>query len=184
MCKCANLGEFGQNSQSSFSLNEGSRYLVNGRENFFRDLLTTSDIVITIRQDLRLYDWHNSSALTDGSVTGQHVGVLQDGEFARSVFRDLQNASPLGKVASVLLVLDTTSLEIVETLGRAFVVGAEERNDALVDFDTGDDVALLQQFDEWRTIVGFLIEGLVEEDYSRNVLSDDILGRTNVKRIY
>lgn len=139
--------------------------------------------MVTVGKDLRLYDRHDPGALTDRSVTGQHVGVLYDGELARGVFRDLQHASPLGKMASVLFVLDTTCLEIVETLGRAFVIGAEERNDAFVYFYAGDDVALLQQFDERRTVVGLLIESLMEENHSRNVLSDDILRRTNVKCI-
>lgn len=139
--------------------------------------------MVTVRKDFRLYDRHDPGALTDRSVTGQYIGVLYDGKLARGVFRDLQHASPLGKMASVFFVLDTTRLEIIETLGCAFVIGAEEWNDALVYFNTGDDVALLQQFDERRTVVGLLIESLMEENHSRNVLSDNILRRT-IKCIY
>lgn len=86
-------------------------------------------------------------------------------------------------MTSILFVLNTTRLEVVETLSRAFVIRAEKRNNALIDFNTGDDVALLQQLDERRTVIGLLIESLVEEDHSRNMLSDDILKRKNIKCI-
>ena len=45
-------------------------HLVHGGQNFFRNLLATDKVVITVGQDLRLDDRHDPSALTDGSVTG------------------------------------------------------------------------------------------------------------------
>lgn len=45
--------------------------------------------------------------LADAGITGQDIGVFHDGEGRRGVFPDLQHATPLGKVSSVLLILGT-----------------------------------------------------------------------------
>lgn len=45
--------------------------------------------------------------LADAGVTRQDVGVFHDGKGRRGVFPDLQHATPLGKVSSVLLILGT-----------------------------------------------------------------------------
>lgn len=131
--------------------------------------------MVTIGQDLGLDDRHYPGALADGGVTGEDVGVLEDGQLGRAARLDLEDAAPLGEVAAVLLVLDAAGLEVVEALGRALVVGAEERHDALVDLDAGDDVALLPQGREGRAVVGLLVEGLVEQDHTGDVLADLIL---------
>lgn len=131
--------------------------------------------MITIGQNFRLDDGYDSGALADGSVTSQNVGVFQDSQFARGVFLDLQHTPPLSEMAPILLVLDATSLKIVETLGRALVVGAKERHDTLVDLDTGEDVTLLQELNEGCSIVGLLVESLVEQDDTRDVLANNVL---------
>lgn len=54
----------------------------------------------------------------------------------------------------------------------ALVVASKERDDSGVDFDAGNDSPLLQQFGERGTVIGFLIEGLVEQDDPRDVVAD------------
>lgn len=151
--------------------------LVNGCEDFLRDLLTTSQIMITIGKDLRLDDRYDPGTLTDRRVTSENVSILDDGKFAGAILLDLKYASPFGELATVLLVLNATSLKIVETLGRAFVVSSKQRYDTLVDLYTRKDVALLQQLDERSTVVGLLIEGLVEKDHTGDMITDDILNK-------
>lgn len=138
-------------------------------------MLATGQIVIAIGEDFGLNDRHYSRALADGGVTREDVGVLEDRELAGAILLDLEDASPLGEVAAVLLVLDAAGLEIVEALGRALVIGAEQRHYALVDLDAGNDVALLQEVHEGCAVVGLLVEGLVEEDHAGDMLADDVL---------
>lgn len=158
-----------------FNFSSDKTHLVDGSKDLFGDLLTSLEIMISIGQDLGLDNGHDSRALADRGVSGQDVGILEDSQLAGTALFDLQDATPLGKVATVLLVLDAARLEIVKALGRAFVVGAEERNDAFVDFDTWDDITLLQQLDKRRAVISLLIERFVKEDHAGDVLSDDIL---------
>lgn len=153
-------------------------HLVHGCQDLLCDLLTTGKIVIAIRKNFRFHDRHDPGALADGSVTGQHVGILQDGKLARCVFRDLQHTSPFGEVAAIFLVLDATRLKIIETLSGALIVCAEKWNNTLVNLDAGNNVALLQKFNKRRAVFGFLIKGFVEEDHSGDVLPDNILRRS------
>lgn len=62
--------------------------------------------------------------------------------------------------------------EIVFTLGGALVLRAEQVNHSLIHFDTGEDSAAFEDLGEWGTISGFLVQGLVEEDHSRDVFSN------------
>ena len=128
--------------------------------------------MVTIGKDLRLDDRHYPGALADGGVASEDIGVLEDGELGGAVLLDLEDATPLGEVAAVLLVLDAAGLKVVETLGGALVVGAEERHDTLVDLDARDDVALLEQLGEGPAVGGLLVEGLVEQDHTGHVVAD------------
>lgn len=131
--------------------------------------------MISIRQDFRFDNGYDSSTLADGSIASKDVGVLQDSQFARIVLRDLQHTPPLGELASILLILNATSLKIVETLGRAFVISAEKGNNTLVDFDAWQNITLLQKLDKWRSILGLLVQSFVEQDNAGDMLTDDIL---------
>lgn len=149
--------------------------LVDRSEDLLGDLLAPLEVVVAVGKDLGLDDRHYSGALADGRVAGQDVGVLEDGQLGGAVLLDLEDATPLGEVATILLVLDATGLEIVKTLGRALVVGSEKWDHTGVDLDSRNDVTLLQEVDERGSIVGLLVQGLVKQDHARNVLADDIL---------
>lgn len=62
------------------------------------------------------------------------------------------------------------------TLGGALALGAHQVNNTLVDLDSGNDVLLLQQLNEGGAIVGLLVEGLVEQNDSRDVLRQLVVG--------
>lgn len=160
-----------------------SQGLVDRGQDFLGNFLAPLEVVVTVREDLGLDDRDYPGALADGGVTGEDVGVLEDGELRGTVLLDFKDATPFGEVTAVLLVLDATGLEVVETLGRALVVGSEEWYHTGVDLDTGDYVALLQEVDEGSSVVGLLVQGLVEQDNTRNVLADDILFKKK-KRLY
>lgn len=68
-----------------------------------------------MNSNLRFDNWDQTVGLTDGGIAGQNVGVLQDGLVGRGVLADLEDASPLGELASIFLVLGTASVQIVQT---------------------------------------------------------------------
>lgn len=92
--------------------------LVDESEDSFGDLLGTFQIVRTIGQYLRFYDWHDAVRLTDGGVAGQNVCVLDDGLVGRCVDVNLEDRAPFGKMATVFFVLSTALSEIVQTWGK------------------------------------------------------------------
>lgn len=150
--------------------------LVDGGQYCFGHLLATVQIVIAIGQNFRLNNWHNTLRLANRSVTCQHVGILQDGLIAGSVLSDFQDATPLGKVTAVLLVLGTTGGQIVQTLGGAFVFGAHQIDNALVDLDAGNDAFLLENVNERCASIVFLVQRFVEEDDAGNVFGQFGIG--------
>lgn len=89
--------------------------LVDGSQDDFSDLLATVQVMVTIGQDFRLNNWDNALRLADGSITSQNVGIFQDGLVAWGVLANFQDATPLGEVTSILLVLSATGGQVVET---------------------------------------------------------------------
>ena len=76
-----------------------------------------------------------------GSLSpSENVGILDDAELRRPSISDFQDAPPLGEVGAISLVFFALVQESVESLSRALVVGAGQRNDALVDFDSDLEV--------------------------------------------
>lgn len=150
-------------------------YLVNSRQNFLSNLLATLEVVITIRENFRLNNWDDSGALANGGITSENIGVLEDGQFAWASILDLQHAPPLGEMTSVFLVLNATRLQIVESLGGALIFSAKQWHDTLVNFDSGQHVAFFHQLDKGSSIVGLLVESLVEQNHTGDVLANYVL---------
>lgn len=90
-------------------------HLVYISEHGLGDLLTAFDVVVAVGENLRLDDGHDPVSLTDGCVTSQHVGVLDQGLHGRGVLVDLEDAAPFGEVAAVLLVLGAAFAQVVQT---------------------------------------------------------------------
>ena len=78
----------------------------------------------------------------------QNIGVLEDGLVRRRILANLEDAAPLGKLASVLLVLRTTAVQIIKTLSRALVLRAKQVDNTLVNLDTRVDSTALENVNE------------------------------------
>jgi hypothetical protein len=68
-----------------------------------------------MNSNLRFDNGDQTVGLADGGIAGQNVGVLQDGLVGRCVLADLEDASPLGELASIFFVLGAASVQIVQT---------------------------------------------------------------------
>lgn len=68
------------------------------------------------------------------------------------------------------------NLQLILTLSGAFVFGPEERDYTLVNLDAGNDAALIEKLYERSTVVRLLVEGLVEENNARDVLTECRVG--------
>lgn len=55
-------------------------------------------------------------------------------------------------------------------MGGAFTIGTGERDNTLVYLDAGNNTIILEHLDKRCAIIGFLVEGLVEENDTRDVL--------------
>jgi hypothetical protein len=98
--------------------------LIDGSQDDFSDFLATVKIVLTVGQDFWLDNWNNALRLANGSIASQNIGVLQNSLIAGSVLADLQNATPLGKIAAVFLVLRATLSQVIETYKRREAVSS------------------------------------------------------------
>jgi len=67
-------------------------------------------------------------------------------------------------------VLGAASVQIVQTLGGAFVFRAKEVDHTLVYLDARVDSALLEQLGEGSAAAGLLVESFVEEDNTGDVV--------------
>ena len=55
-------------------------------------------------------------------------------------------------------------------LGGGLLVGASNLNGALVNLDAREHTSLIEDIDEGLAILGFLVEGFLEEDHTAEVL--------------
>lgn len=117
---------------------------------------------------LGLNNRNDSISLTDGCIASQDVSVLKQSLVRWDVLADLQNASPFGELATVLLVLSAALVKVIQTLGGALALRAHKVDNSSVDLDTGQDSLLLEQLNEGSAIIGLLVKGLVVEDHTRD----------------
>uniref|UniRef100_A0A6B0V584 Uncharacterized protein n=1 Tax=Ixodes ricinus TaxID=34613 RepID=A0A6B0V584_IXORI len=139
--------------------------LVHCRQDLLRHLLGPVQVVVAVREHLWLHNWHNAALLAAGGVASEHVGILQNGQSRGAVGANLQHTAPLGKAAAILAVLRATLGQIVQALGGAFIVGAEQGHDALVHLDARDDAPVLEHLDKGGAVVCLLVQCLVEQDH-------------------
>ena len=151
--------------------------LVHGCEDLLASDHAGLEVVVPVRQDLRLHDGSEPVQLTDAGVARQNVGVLQDGEGRRPPVADLQDAPPLGEAGAGLVVLLAAVGHSVQALGGGLFVRAEELDDSLVHLDAGDDAPVLDQLHKWRPVVGFLVQRLLEENHAAQVVPHGLVSR-------
>ena len=144
--------------------------LVDGCEGPLGRIDAGLEVVVAVRQDLRLHDGAEAVHLADAGVAGQDVGVLPDRELRGLLAADFQNAAPLGKAGTSLVVLLAALSKSVEPLGGRLIVRAQQLHDSLVHLDARDDALVLEELHKGGAIIGLLEERLVEENYSAEVL--------------
>lgn len=69
-----------------------------------------------------------ANLLTDSGVARQDVGAFDHGRVGRCVCLDLENASPLGEMRSVFLVLSTALRQTVQSLGCYLANSTSQRH--------------------------------------------------------
>ena len=135
------------------------------------DLQGAIDGVVTIEEDLWLDNWDEAGVLGYGGVAGQSIGTVTDGDLGWAGW-DGDDGAPLAEASTLLVVVGATLGEAVETGAPRFAVGIVEWMESLVDLDTWDDALLVQAVDHWLASTGLLVEGLLEEDGTRDVLAE------------
>lgn len=143
-----------------------------GAEDLLGDAGAGLDVVAAVGEDLWLNDWHKTVILADRAVASKGVGSLVDGELTWESGTDLEDGSPLGEPASLLVESLGSGGETVETLGGALLVGSSKNDESLIELDTGVDASLTEKSDKVLSISGLLVDGLLEHDDTANVLLD------------
>lgn len=64
----------------------------------------------------------------------------------------------------------------MRTLCGALVFRSHEWHDALVDLDSGDDAALVEELHQRGAVSRLLVQGLLVQDDAGNVLGDGVVG--------
>ena len=155
--------------------------LVDGGQNSLSHLLSAIQVMITVREHFGLDDWDQSVGLADGSITSlqekknyliqfkeasnecgnyQDIGVLEDGLVRWRIFSDLEDAAPLGKLASILLVLGATAVQIIKTLSCALVFRTKQVDNTLVNLDTRVDSTALENINESNSSTSLLRDSI------------------------
>ena len=149
--------------------------LVHDAQNTLLDGSGGGDVVVSVDEDLWLDDWDKSGLLTDAGVAGKSVSGLIDGVVGRrSVLNvDEEGGTPLGEAGSLVVVLDASVVQVVKsTAPRLAWVSSAKSLQSGVNLDSRDDSGLVQELNEWLSLGRVLEEGLLEEDGSRDVLSE------------
>lgn len=129
-------------------------------EDLFSHLLAGLNGVVTINQDFRFNDGHESISLADSTVSCKTPGVFLNGLIRRAaVSGDLEHSSPLSESAADGVEFLSHSVQGIQTHGGSFVISSREDLDALVDLDTGDDASVSKELNEVLASGGVLLSG-------------------------
>ena len=144
--------------------------LIAGSKDHLRDIGTALNVMWPIDEDLRLHNRHQTVLLADDGIASKTLSVQVNGELRWLIGADLEDSTPLGKAGSSLVVLGAALAEVIMALGGGLLVGANNLNGALVDLDAREDASLLEDINEGLAILGLLVEGLLKEDHTTDVL--------------
>ena len=125
-----------------------------------------------VSEDLRLDDWDETVVLADGSVAGKSVGGLTNRDHRWASTTNLENSSPFGEAASFCVEGSGTSTKTVETLSGSLIVCSHNRNESLIELDTGFNSSGAEELNKVCTILGGLIDSLLVHDDARDVFLD------------
>ena len=100
------------------------------------------------------------------------MSSLLDSELRWKSISDSQDGSPLGKAAALVVERLGSGSKTVKTLGGVLTPCAAKHNEALVELDAGVDVAGAEELHEVLAVSGGLVDGLLKQNDSRNVILD------------
>lgn len=128
------------------------------------------DIVAPVGKNLGLHNRRKSILLAYDCVPCQSLSILLDRQLRRLRRPDLQHGPPLREAGTSLVVLGAPGAEGVEALCGRLSIRASQVDGSLVDLDTWEHVVFGEDIDEGLTVGGLLVESLLEEYDSREVL--------------
>lgn len=134
------------------------------------DLQGAVDVVVTVQEHLWLHNGHQTGVLGNGSVAGQAVGAVTDGDDGWASW-DGHHGAPLGEAGAGLVVVSAALVKAVQTHAPLLAVAVGEGNEALVDLDAWDNLLVLEHGDHGLAGAGVLVQGLLEQDGTRDVLA-------------
>merc|ERR1712227_513545 len=100
--------------------------LVDSGQDCLCHLLASLKTVVSITENFRFNNWHESGCLTRGSVSCQNIGILHDCLVTGSILANSQDTSPLGKLATICLVLLASLVQIIQTLSSSFTLTSKQ----------------------------------------------------------
>ena len=127
------------------------------------------DAVLAVEQDLGLDNGHEAGILHDGGVAGEAVRAVGH-RGAGGAVGNGHDGAPLAEARTLLVVRGGAIGEVIEALAPGLVrVG--EGTEALVHLDTRVDVLGLERIHEGGAVRARLVQSLLEEDGTADVLA-------------
>ncbi|GMR44197.1 hypothetical protein PMAYCL1PPCAC_14392, partial [Pristionchus mayeri] len=147
-----------------------SESLVDEGKHLLAHLLRSGQVVVSVAEHLGLDDGDEAVLLADRGVSGRDVGVLEHAEVRGSVRGDGEHAAPLGEAAATLNWCGGLGGESVQSLGGSLADGASERHDSEVQLDACKRSLIIGLSSGIAGLRSHLVEGLLVEDDSGDVL--------------
>ena len=117
----------------------GDELIHDSVEDLLGNLSTFSNIMITIRNNLWLNDWHETIVLANLTISGERVGSLGDGNLRWAIFIDLNDSSPFGEPGTHLVVSSGSLGKSIETLGLSFIISTLNKDHAGINLNSCKD---------------------------------------------
>jgi len=144
--------------------------LVAGSKDHLSDVSAALNVMRAIDEDLRLHNRNQTILLADDGIASKTLSIQVNGKLRWLVGANLEDSTPLGKAGTGLVVLGTALAKVIMALGGGLLVGASDLDGTLVDLDAREDTSLLKNINEGLAVLGLLVEGLLKEDHTTEVL--------------
>lgn len=155
----------------------GDQFVHDGVEYLLGNSGASLDVMGTVREDLWLDDWHETSMLADLSISSQRVGSLGDGNFRwASIVGDLQDSSPLGESGSHFVVLLGSLRKAIQSHGDSLISGTLDDGNTSINLDSSENTLVSEDLGQWGSIGGVLSDSLVVHDSTTDVLVETLGG--------
>ncbi len=138
--------------------------------------LAALDSMVTVHQDLRLHNGHNTGLLTQSGVAGQGVGVGVEAGLAGNAITDGDHGPPLGETSAQLAILSQPVAQAVQALGHFFAGKAGQVLGPGINFNPRNNPLARQDFGERGAIHCRLADSLIVHDYPTNELLHSLRG--------